>query len=126
MHYQILNHAFLSEDARALEQPALEAYARVAELVLGLSDTKFDGKLATRAADAVALQVTYMVGLDPQGIALSAWSQADRSETVRERLPDAHPWALRIVATLPITEPLTAPGAAQFLTVRSFRPGAVG
>jgi hypothetical protein len=126
MPYQITNHAFLSEDARALEQPELEAHVRVAELVLGLAETAFTGKLAQRAADAVALQVTYQVGLDPQGIALSAWSQGDRSESFPQRLPDAHPWALRIVATLPITEPITAPGAAQYLTVRSFRPGAAG
>lgn len=54
----------LSSAAGALDGPTLDAWAVMAERVLGLAGTSFEGDDAAEAASYVARQVNLMIGME--------------------------------------------------------------
>ena len=104
MLYDITGHALLSPEAAQLGGSELETYARAAEVLLGLLKIPlFTGDYALRAADAVALQVSYLVESGIEAFILSdQWRGARRSvyRGGARRMPPLHPVAKKIITQI--------------------------
>lgn len=97
--YDIIGHALLSADAKALAQPEITAQQRVAERVLGLAGTSYSGTAKLEAEDALAMQVSLQVAQDPEAYLASSVTRGSRSISYRDTIP-LHPLAIEIARSL--------------------------
>lgn len=123
MKYEIVDHDLLSPDAKRLSPEELTAQGELAELVLGLADSDYTDEFAERAAMAVAIQANYQIALDVEAPALSSWQQINRGQVYKMNVPELHPWAVRIVVSLPQRGAEDkSPTHDAWATVRTLRP----
>ena len=106
--YEITNHPLLSEEALKLGATALDANARVAEMLLKLTTfAAFDANTSAdnynRATDAVALQVSFQVESGIDAFVLASWQRGGRGKNYRRgsrNMPVVHPMARKIATAL--------------------------
>lgn len=115
--------ALLSPEASGLGEPALTAQADVAEDLLGLAGTQYEGEDAARLSRAVALQVNHQVAIGAEGTALSMSVRGSRTQVFRGTggaPPMVSAAAAKIVAQVMATGGGT-PAADAWGTVTSLR-----
>lgn len=95
-----IGHPLLSAEASALDPAVLGEHAMVAERVLGLSGSSYEGDDALEASRAVALQINYQLSIPPEVWALQSSGRGARSVSYRATLPSAYPPAAEIVGAL--------------------------
>lgn len=105
MIYDVLNHKLLSDAAKDLEPDELETHARVAETLLGLlkfSPFAVDTDSYLRAADAVALQISFQVESGIEAFILTHETRGARTRDYRGRgrMPPIHPTARKIISAI--------------------------
>lgn len=124
--YDIINSPFLIGAAARLNtlDTARDAYARVAERLLGLSAPAFTGDDAQIATDAVAMQVAHMYAAGVEVFIAKSESRGQRSITYRDDV-SVNPMAQMLVEQLNIDNGREVAGEfapSSWATVTSVRP----
>jgi hypothetical protein len=97
--YDVSAHPLLGGKALTLDADALEEQASLAEDLLSLAGTTFEGDDAKAAARAVAIQVSYQVERGIEGSVYQTLTRGSRTFNFRDSGYLA-PEAVEIVATL--------------------------
>lgn len=116
--YDVSDHELLSRDAEGLRKPKLDALADLAEDLLRLAGTSFEGAKADQARRAVALQVNHLVEREDHRSAafVESESRGDQSVSYRGKEDlDVHPVAERLAEDLVKSrQPGTTSSGAEF------------